>query len=782
MKKIISLLVVAAMLVTGLMIAVPGTATDLPESDLYTHITGEISSDKTTLTVTAELGNNPGLWCYKSRLGYNANALKLVSVTNGDVWSNDEYIPANIKNNPVTYYAQFAAALSNNTKNGVLAVYNFEIVDANANFNVKLDINPREVFGVAEDGSSGVFYTMQIINDCPQELPFDTTALDALATDIEELPAYDGMNDEQIAKMQALYNSVHGLTGKSETYFKETYANMITKIDELYAAHQWALVEKELDALGARVEALPTYSQMTEAEIAEMLTLRTEIAALEETHKAYVQEKYADALARMNASYDEYVRINGLNAIGARVDALPAYAAMTEAQVQEMLALIGEIAALSADDAAYVKATFAEGYGRLEASKAAYDRAQELNAIGARIEALPAYAEMTDAQVQEMLTLVAAVEAMSADDAAYITANYKAACDRMNASYARYTRIQELEAIAARINALPDEFSAMTEAQITEMLALVDIIDAIENADDQQYMIDNHEDAITKLMILNVAYETEEAIKEIAARIEALPNADVITEEYLGEVTDLCGIVAIGGLAVRFQEEIPEAYENLVNAFLKLTYGGTDAVDMDKVAAFVDAVNALTDGQDQEVFDLLYALVAMEEEDAATAIYITLMQPKALATLVEKYFDILMNADVDMEAMEALAEKILALPEYDKMTDAQKAELAEIIATIDAFTPVEMSVFKIGAADAYASYVLLSEAYKNDPANNKPDPQPEEPGKDTTAPAEGTTAPAQGDKKPVQTGDNMTYIVIAAAVATAACAAVVVVRKKKETV
>lgn len=652
MKKLVSLLVVAAMLVTGLLAVIPGTAADLPESDLYTHVTGEISSDKSTLTVTTEIGNNPGLWCYKSRLSYNASALKLVSVTNGNVWSDNEYIPANINNNPVTYYAQYAAALSNNASNGVIAVYTFEILDANANFNVNLSINPREVFGVDATGS-GVFYTMQIINDCPQELPFDTTALDALATDIMELPAYDGMSDEQIAKMLALYNSVHALTGKSETYFQNTYASAITKIDELYAAHQWAAVAAVLDALGARVEALP------------------------------------------------------------------------------------------------------------------------------------AYAEMTAEQVQEMLALVAAVEAMPAEDAAYITANFKDGCDRMAASYARYTRVQELDAIAARITALPDDFYTMTEANVAEMLALIDIIDAIEAEEDQQYMMDNYADALNKLATLYVTYEIEQSVKELAARIEALPNADVITDEYLDEVTELSATVTIGGLAVRFQQEIPQAYENLVNAYFKLVYGGMDAVDMDKVAAIVDAVNALTEGQDQEVLDLLYSLTLMEEEDAATADYIALARPETFAALLEKYVDILSREEVDMEALAAMADKILELPAYEDMTAEDKAALEEIITAVAGMSPVEMFQFKTLFADAYEAYLPLYEAYEANKGNNGTDNPPvTEPDDTTAAPGADTTVPAQngGNKKPVQTGDNMAYIIITAAVAAVACAAVVVVRKKKETV
>lgn len=716
MKKLVSLLIVAAMLVTGLFAVIPGTAADLPESDLYTHVTGEIGSDRTTLTVKVEIGNNPGLWCYRSFLSYNASALKLVSVTNGNVWSEEEYVPANISNNPVVYYAQFPSNLNNNASNGVIATYEFEIVDSNANFGIALSTEAKEVFGVDAAGNR-VPYTMQIINDCPQELPFDTRALDALAVDIEELPAYEGMSDEQIAKMLALYNSVHTLTGKSETYFKETYASAIAKIDSLYAAHQWAAVTAVLDALGARAEALPTYAEMTAEQIQEMIALHTDLAAVtEENQRAYLQEKFAVALARLDASYAEYVRAEGLNA------------------------------------------------------------------IGARINALPVYAEMTEAQVQEMLALVAAVEAMSAEDAAYITANFKDGYDRMVASYARFTRVQELDAIAARITALPDDFYAMTEADVVEMLALIDIIDAIEAEEDQQYMITNYEEALNKLLLLYATYEIEESVKEFAARIEALPNADVITDEYLDEVLDLGAALTVTGLAVRFQQEIPQAYENFVNAYFKLVHGGMDAVDMDKVADIVDAVNALTEGQDQEVLDLLYSLTLMEEEDAATTDYIALARPETFAALLEKYVDILSREEVDLEALAALADKILALPAYEDMTAEDKAVLDEIITAVAGMSPVEMFQFKTLLADAYEAYLALYEAYEADKGNDNPPVT--EPDDTTAAPGADTTVPAQngGDKKPVQTGDNMTYIVITAAVAAAACAAVVVVRKKKETV
>ena len=112
MKKLISLLIVAAMLVTGLVAVVPGTAVDLPETDLYTHVTGEINEAQDTLTMRVSIGNNPGLWCYRIFVSYNAAALQLTSVTNTEeVWTNSQYTPGNIDANPTVYYAEMGACL-----------------------------------------------------------------------------------------------------------------------------------------------------------------------------------------------------------------------------------------------------------------------------------------------------------------------------------------------------------------------------------------------------------------------------------------------------------------------------------------------------------------------------------------------------------------------------------------------------------------------------------------------------------------------------------------------
>ena len=124
---------------------------------------------------------------------------------------------------------------------------------------------------------------------------------------------YEELQGDQLDKMLSLYESVHALEGRSEAYFTETYADAITKIDGLYADHQWALVKAELDALGARVEALPDYADMTDEQVQEMLDLRTEIAALEGQEKEYVETTYADALARLEASYEAMMHEEGLN-------------------------------------------------------------------------------------------------------------------------------------------------------------------------------------------------------------------------------------------------------------------------------------------------------------------------------------------------------------------------------------------------------------------------------------------------------------------------------------
>ena len=781
MKKLISLLVVAAMLVTGLVAVIPGTAVDLPETDLYTHVTGEISEARDTLTMRVSLGNNPGLWCYRIFVGYNAAALKLTSVTNTEeVWSNSQYVPGDINRNPATYYAQADGYNVNNSNNGVVAVFTFQILNAEADFNVNLTFNSDEVFGVTETGDA-IFYDMQVINECPQYVPIDTTALDALAEEIMALPDYDELQGDQIDKMLSLYETVHELEGRSEAYFTETYADAIAKIDGLYADHQWALVKVELDALGARAEALPDYAEMTDEQVEEMLALRTEIAALEGQEKEYLETTYAEALARLEASYEAMMHEEGLNAIGARIEALPVYEEMTEAQVAEMLALVEELATLPEEDLAYITTTFAEAYARLQASQAAYEHAQGLNAIGARIEALPTYEEMTEAQVEEMLALIDTLSTMSEEDVAYISSNYSEAYTRLNASYARYQRILELDALGARMEALPDSYYDMTEDQIAEMVALFEEVSAIEDANDQEYLLANYEDELYQLAENYALYMQDEIYQELKARIEALPAYEDITEEYLEEVTELR--LAVGVIMpAQLKEEIPAAYENFVNAYMKLVYGGTDAVDMEKVNAFIEAVNALTPEQDQEVLDLLYELLNVDEDNAVFTDYITLAYPETFNILLERYYELLLEEEIDYEALNTLSEEILALPAYEDMTEEDKAALEGIIDTVSGLSPLAMFEFKVAYPDAYEMYLTLYAAYEAEKGGEEP-PVTTNPGDDTTVPGgDTTTAPSGGNTKPPQTGDNMVYIVIAAVVAAVACTAVVVIRKKKETV
>ncbi len=785
MKKLISLLVVAAMLVTGLVIVIPGTAADLPDTDLYTHVTGEISEDKTTLTMTVELGNNPGLWCYRTFVSYNAAALKLTSIENKDVWSAQEYIPGNMNSNPVTYYAQSPAHNVNNTNSGVVAVYTFQILNEEAEFNVKLSVNENEVFGVTEDGSK-VPRTMQIINECPQYVPIDTTALDQLASDVLALPAYDALTEEQITSMLAYYEEIHGLQGRAQAYFAESHADAITKIDELYAAHLWAQEKVKLDALGARVEALPAYAQMSDEQVQEMLQVRTELAALDGDAKTYVETTYADAIARLEASYEAFMHEEGLNAYGEKLAALPAFEQMSEAQVAEMLALQDELAALPAEDLNYVKTTFADDYARFEASLAAYAHAQELKAVGEKIEALPAYAQMSEAQVAEMLDLIEQIGAMPEADVNYIKENYSEAYTRLQESYARYTRIQELDALGERINALPDSYYDMTEAQVEEMLALVEALNAITDTADQEYLSNNYADGLINLEMNYLFYQYEMQVKDIIARIEALPNYEEITEDHKDEVVELYELVIGSFAAPQIKAEIPEAYANFVNAYFKLVYGGTDAVDMNKVNTFVDTANGLiaseelTDEEKEQILDLLYSIAAMEEDQMINVDYIALNYPETFVGLVEKYIEIISSEEVDYELLDSLAEKILALPAYEDMTAEDIVALEEIIDAISSLNPVEMFQFKVLNEEAYEKYLALYEAYMADKGGVDPEPEPPV----TTAPAgDDTTVPnGGGDKKPPQTGDNMMYIFIAAAVAAAACTAVVLIRKKKETV
>ncbi len=79
-----------------------------------------------TVTVAVSLDKNPGIWGMDLELIYDKTQLTLTSVTNGTVFSEEEYIPGKIDGDIYILYYE-AAEFENVTNNGVLATLEFTV-------------------------------------------------------------------------------------------------------------------------------------------------------------------------------------------------------------------------------------------------------------------------------------------------------------------------------------------------------------------------------------------------------------------------------------------------------------------------------------------------------------------------------------------------------------------------------------------------------------------------------------------------------------------------------
>ena len=159
MKRLLSLLVVAALLVAGLSIAAPATAVDLPETELYTLFTGTLSADKSTLTIEANFLKNPGVWAYQTLLYYNADALRLESVEDGEVFDGAMHqFFDEIASNPYTYYAQNRDLDKNITGTGLVATYVFKVLDTSLAFNISVVAPAKCTIGIDEQTYDPIVY------------------------------------------------------------------------------------------------------------------------------------------------------------------------------------------------------------------------------------------------------------------------------------------------------------------------------------------------------------------------------------------------------------------------------------------------------------------------------------------------------------------------------------------------------------------------------------------------------------------------------------------------
>ena len=140
-RKLFTLFVAALALVCLVLPMTVGAADELTlslnaDAKFYTGAT----QDK-TINVDVVVSNNTGFWAPTVRVGYDASVLEFVSATNGEIYTDDEFMgfddAAKLKNPLEVSYN--STKLENNTKNGKLVTLTFKF---------KGDAEPGEVISI----------------------------------------------------------------------------------------------------------------------------------------------------------------------------------------------------------------------------------------------------------------------------------------------------------------------------------------------------------------------------------------------------------------------------------------------------------------------------------------------------------------------------------------------------------------------------------------------------------------------------------------------------------
>lgn len=125
MKKILAVLLTAVLLVSAMAI------TTFAATDVEFSAKGAEGKPGDTVEVKVYLDKNPGTWCSMFHVTFNSRYFTLLSVENGDVYTNSEFAKAPLTTNGYyRYYAEPAAFDKANTNTGLILTLTFEISKA----------------------------------------------------------------------------------------------------------------------------------------------------------------------------------------------------------------------------------------------------------------------------------------------------------------------------------------------------------------------------------------------------------------------------------------------------------------------------------------------------------------------------------------------------------------------------------------------------------------------------------------------------------------------------
>ncbi|MBE6588249.1 MAG: hypothetical protein E7647_07545 [Ruminococcaceae bacterium] len=138
---------------------------ELPEG-IYLLAKSERNEESATLTVTVELGNNPGLIASRLCVGYNGATLSLREYINGSVWSENDYTAkVNIENNPVCILTEdYTTGVQNNTNSGLYFTLVFDIIDPDGSYNMYFSSSNNDFHSWDEETGSIVPHPPTVIS------------------------------------------------------------------------------------------------------------------------------------------------------------------------------------------------------------------------------------------------------------------------------------------------------------------------------------------------------------------------------------------------------------------------------------------------------------------------------------------------------------------------------------------------------------------------------------------------------------------------------------------
>ena len=356
MKKIISALLVVAMLCAGVAAAVPAFAADLPVTDKpYTFMTADVTSKK--VTVSIYMGNVSKIMSYRIAVGYNSEALKLSACNNsGEVFSGNEYFAGNINANPYIYFAAASDDSLNNISvdgNKLVATLEFDVL-SQKNFDFTLGVlDSGDIYYAEGTGSNTRPVTIDmdfIIDDAiPAHAPanddidYSDLTVEQLVAKMRELPSYDKLTDDDINKMLAIADALNKLSEEDlKRMYDEYESDLIAykRTFSAYMASQAGVDVAKIDAIIKELGSIPAAENMTEADAAKLKKLLNTTLALDEMERVYLFMNDFDTYFSSVDKLTVYLEANGVD-----VDAVDKF-------VEIMLQLNLEYANLSEADIA----------------------------------------------------------------------------------------------------------------------------------------------------------------------------------------------------------------------------------------------------------------------------------------------------------------------------------------------------------------------------------------------------------------------------------------------